>query len=274
MTVDPNAQFNADFDKLKDAAAAYEKAQEELKAAEQAYKDTVLKKLDSLKSAEAILAYLISGVFENSEPPTSKTADATIFGIFGDKLGLKGKALQVNSYLTAVHNDLQKLTNSDSSDPIIVKDVADDLDSILHELKTNTSLQDAMGPDALSNMESTDQTLRNQFWIAGDDANNPTGDDYYFTYGDGKPPKITNFKEMQDLMKEPGDKLSATEAYKHLSDNFNADTSMTQTMNSAVNEEINQLTSFIKTIQGFYMNGLCQPQMKLSNAAIQNQARG
>jgi archaellum component FlaC len=231
--------------------------------------------------------YLQMYVFQNSLPPSDPHADDCLFGIYGDEVGLQGQALQVNSYLTAVHNDLQKMVNSNSSDTKVVDNVAEDLNSILDELNGKVgALPQAMDPTALTNMISSDTALRNEFWVYGDTSGynpawNPNpeqgGYTYHFFYRDGTPPGdtwIETFADMETYMKQTGDPQEATEAYKNLTDNLNADTGMSQTVNSEINEKINQLTNFIKTLLGFYENGLLQPSMKLTNVAIQNQSKG
>jgi hypothetical protein len=281
------ANFNADLKKLEEAAEAYEKAVAEEKAAEKEYKEVILAKLRSLKSAAAIMVYLEMYVFQNSAPPGTPGADASIFGQFNDKLNIRGKELDVNSYLTAVHNDLQKMVDSDSPDPIVVKNVADDLDSILTDLTGNNpslgdALKDALGASA-SEITTTDRNLRNQFYIKGDDKFNPpvvptpkdpSGYSYHFVWGEPSDVFLTNFAEMEKSMKLPGDQYDATGAYKALTDNFNAMGSMTQSINAAVNEQITQITKFMQVVLGFYENGLLKPQMTMINASIANQRPG
>jgi hypothetical protein len=289
-------QFLSDNQKLLDAANQYNVEAGELQTAQDNYKNIILKKLDACQTADQILVFLQMYVFQNSLPPSSPHADDCLFGIYGDQVGLQGQALQVNSYLTAVHNDLQKMANSTGSDGSysdeeVVGNVAKDLDSILDELngKNGSLLPGAMDPTSLSNMLQTDTTLRDQFYVYGDtsgynptpiDPSNPDapGNTYHFVVNGPNPTNdtfyLTSFTEMQQDMNAQGDAKGATEAYKSLTDNFNSDTGMTQTVNSVINEKINQLTNFIKTLMGFYENGLLQPSMKLSNVSIQNQTRG
>ncbi|PIS02077.1 MAG: hypothetical protein COT85_08040 [Chlamydiae bacterium CG10_big_fil_rev_8_21_14_0_10_42_34] len=278
--------FNKDLNGLEGAAKAYEAAMKEQEAAEQRYKDVILKKLDSLKSADAIMVYLQMYVFQSSLPPSDPNSDASIFGIFGNKVGIEGKELNVNSYLTAVHNDLQKMVDSDSTDPEVVKNVAEDLNKILDDLSGKGSignaLKDALGSSA-GQIFDTDKALRDQFYIVGDTSGynpnpipNQPGPDgkytYHFEYGGASNGGcLTTFAEMQEYMKKTGNQFDAAGAYKALTDNFNSMGSMLQSINSAVNEQINQLTKFIQTLLGFYQNGLLQPGMKLSNVAINNQ---
>lgn len=281
MISSPQDDFNTDIDKLKAAAQAYADAQAAEEAAEKTYREVILAKLDSLKSAEEILVYLQLYVFESSTPSSDPTSDACVFGIYGDKMNTQGKALQVNSYLTAVHNDLQKLVTSDDSDPNTVKDVATDLNQILDELKKDPNLKAAMDPSSYTNMMSTDTTLRHEFYIEGDtsgynpdkNADPSKGYTYHFYNGSDATQQglyLTSFKEMEDNMKLPADGKQATEAYKAQTDNLNSDSSMTQTVNSALNVQINQLSNFIKQVEGFYENAILQPSMKLINQVISN----
>jgi hypothetical protein len=293
MTSPMQDQFNTDFNNLNNAVADYQAAMAAEQQAEENYKNIILKKLDSLKTADQILVYLQLYVFQNALPPGDPHADDSLMGIYGDQVGLQGKGLEVNSYLTAVHNDIQKMVNStggdgSSSPEQVVANVASDLNSILDELTGKVGgLSKVMDPSALANMNSTDLALRQQFYVAGDTSGyNPTwvpdptapgaSYTYHFVVGETDPDQhyLQTFDEMQADMKAPGDSKEATEGYKSLTDNLNSDTGMTQTVNSELNEKINQLTNFIKTLLGFYQNGLLQPSMKLSNVAIQNQTRG
>jgi hypothetical protein len=267
------------------AAQVYQNDLEALTTAQNNYKSIILQKLDACRTAEGILIYLQMYVFQNSLPPSDPHADDCLFGIYGDEVGLQGQALQVNSYLTAVHNDLQQMVDSDSPDVQVVENVIGDLDSLLDSLKNDLPLQHSMDPTALANLTSTDQALRNEFWGDGDTTHNPpsvadpttSGYSYHFVWGQYSPGYgyyINNFHDMETYMKQTGDKDEATEGYKNLTDNLNSATGMTQTVNSEINEKINQLTNFIKTLLGFYENGLLQPTMKLINTAIQNQSKG
>lgn len=293
-------QFVQDNKSLMAAADKYNQDSTDLDTAQYNYKHIILKELDACQTADQILVYLQMYVFQNSLPPTDthtknvKDSDDCLFGIYGDQVGIKGQALQVNSYLTAVHNDLQKMMNSTGPDGSIpdaqvVDNVAHDLDKILDELNGKRgNLQPAMDPTALTNMIQADTALRGEFYVYGDtsgynptpnDPNNPdaAGNTYHFVVNGPQNPDpnyLTTFTEMQADMKLQGDIKGCTDAYKNLTDNLNSDTSMSQTVNSEINEMINQLTNFIKTLMGFYENGILQPSMKLSNVAIQNQTKG
>ncbi len=291
-STDPNYQFVIDYNKLLTSANDHAQAVQDHDTDLANYRTIVLVKLDSLKTVDEIMAYLEAYVFQNSGTDPAHTND-TILGVFGDDVSTDGKSLQVNSVLTQVHNDIEKLTSNDSTDPIvgpqIVKDAATDLDSILNSLKNNVNLQGSIDPTSLLNFQQTDTTLRGEFWIQGDDANNPTwngsptpgaSDRYYFIEGTTPTPPPTDpsapwydtsFGQMQTYMKQPGDQNDSTEAYKGLTDNFNADASMSQSINSAVNEQLNQITNFIKTVLGFYDNGILQPHSKLVGVAVQNE---
>lgn len=275
---DANAQLLASANQYQTSAGLLNDAQNN-------FKNIVLKKLDACRTADQILVYLQMYVFQNSLPPSDPHADDCLFGIYGDQVGLQGKGLQVNSLLTQVHNDIQKMVDSGSDDAQVVTNVSNDLDTILDELHGKVgNLPGAMDKTALTNMISSDFTLRQQFYTTDPDHQTynpapidaPTADSYHFVVGDSGSTSvfIQNFKEMEDAMKGTGDEYFATEGYKALTDNLNAGTSMTQTVNSELNEKINQLTNFIKTLMGFYENGLLQPGMKLANVAIQNQTKG
>jgi hypothetical protein len=291
--------FTKDNGDLMAAAGQYVVAQSQEKTAETNYKDIILKKLDACQTADQILMYLQMYVFQNSLPPSDPHSDDCLFGIFGDQVGVQGKGLQVNSLLTQVHNDIQKMVDSGSDDMTVVSNVQADLDTILNELHVangaSGDLASAMDPTALGNMESSDFLLRQQFYNPNDSTgytdsdgkfvaynptwdgtSSPTADSFHFTVGGtaGSSYYLQTFSEMETDMKGTGDDKFATEGYKALTDNLNADTSMTQTVNSEINEKINQLTNFIKTLLGFYENGLLQPGMKLANVAIQNQTKG
>lgn len=273
-------QFNNDFDALmgpSGAADQYGAAVSGEADAQNYYKDVVLKKLDSMQSADQILVYLQMYVFQNSLPPSDPHSDGSVLGIFGDQVGIQGLGLKVNSALTAVHNDLQKMVDSGdtvSNDPTVVANVASDLDRMLDAFKNNKLIQ-AMDPTCLTNMTADDTALRSDIFVNGDTSGyNPT-ENYHFVVGDpNDTTHLHTYTEMQDDMKAPGDVDGATEAYQNATNNFNSNTSMTQTVNSALNEKINQITNFIKTVMGFWQNGLLQPAMKLDNVAIQNQTKG
>ena len=286
-------QFNKDFDALmggSGAADQYGAAVSGEVDAQTYYKDVVLKKVDSMQSADQILVYLQMYVFQNSLPPSDPHSDGSVLGIFGDQVGIQGLGLKVNSALTAVHNDLQKMVDSGdtvSNDPTVVANVASDLDRMLDAFKNNKLIQ-AMDPTSLTNMAADDTALRSDIFVYGDTSGyNPTpndpknpdaaGNSYHFIVGGPQNPDpnyLTTYTEMQADMKLPGDIDGATEAYQNATNNFNSNTSMTQTVNSALNEKINQITNFIKTVMGFWQNGLLQPAMKLDNVAIQNQTKG
>ncbi len=288
-STDPNYQFVIDYNKLLQTANDHAQAVQDHTDDYNYYHQVVLVKLDSLKTVDQIMAYLEAYVFQNSSTDP-KTSNGTILGLFGDDVSTDGKSLSVNSVLTQVHNDIEKLTSNDSTDPVlgpqIVKDAALDLDSVLDSLKNNVNLQGSIDPTSLLNFQSTDTTLRDEFWIQGDDANQPAWNPtpvsgaytYYFIEGTTPSPAPasgpwynTSFGEMQNNMKAPGDLNDSTEAYKGLTDNFNADASMSQSINAAVNEQLNQVTNFIKTVLGFYDNGLLQPHAKLVGVAVQNE---
>lgn len=281
-TPTPSQQAQSDFAKdlaaLNKAADDYQADKAANSAANTEYHDKVIKKLDSMTDVFKMLSFLIFHVFQNStvaSPSDSKAkqakADGTVLGLFGDQLGIKGEALKVNSLLTKVHDDIQKITTLGGTDPQDVANVAKDLDSVLDALKT-PALIAAMDPQSYAQMKETDTSLRDMFHITGSKTNNPdTKATYYFTDDPNDNGHLHTFGDMQDDMKKPGDKLSASEAYKGITNNFNSDTGMTQTVNSALNEQINQLTNFIKTIVGFYENALVQPWSKLVNTAVQNQ---
>ncbi len=268
--------FSDDDQKLKDAIAAYAADEAEEKQAEATYKQVILKKLDSLKTADEIMVYLQLYVFQSEDP----NSDASMLGIFGDQVGLKGKALEVNSYLTAVHNDVQKIvdTNTSTSSVDSIDVVAGHLDDILKDLKSLPT--DGTGPvdkTTIGNLTDADTAMRKEFYITNGPTPDPkpTPGSYYFT--DGTPPGpgtapsiINNFQQMRDLMKQTGDPAHATEAYQGLSTNFNAAKSTTQTANSGLNEQVNQLTNYIKQLLGFYQQALLEPSMKLINVAITN----
>lgn len=306
MSVDPQTQFNNDYASLTDAVQQYQAAAEAEYNAQLAYND-ILTKLKACTTVDQIMVYLEYYLFQSSLPPSDPKSDGCIFGLENDKMAMQGKALAVNSYLTAVHNDMQNIINSDSSDPQQVKNVADDLDKMLSNLDPKNpnglfqsfSFTDSQGKQVTlggpldsqtaSDIFSNDQKLRNEFYIAGDTSGynpainpyQPSGYQYtyHFVYDPSQPTSpffLNSFQEMQQVMQTPGDNPSvigneaATAAYNNLTNNLNSDTSLTQTVNSALNEKINQLTNFIKTLLGFYQNGVLQPQSKMINAAIQN----
>lgn len=313
-TQDMQNQFESDNQKLLDAAAQYRAAWDEEQAAANTYKANILKKLDSLQDADQILVYLQMYVFQNSgmpsyDPanPTATSSDSCLFGIYGDQLSTQGQALDVNGYLTAVHNDIQKMVNSNSTDPEVVHNVATDLDTMLNELKNNPDLKGdpqpanpdpktppvypgAVDQSTLSNIISADTAMRSDIYDATDTGSgyNPTpadpsdpnkpGSTYHFTYGvtpqgGGSANYITNFAVMQQWMQDPNHSTFATEGYKNFTDNLNSDAGTTQTVNASLNESINQLTNFIKQLTQFYQNALLAPPMKTIDSAIQNQTR-
>ncbi len=287
-TADMQNAFTKANSQLLASADQYNTSAGLLKTAQDNFKNIVLKKLDACRTADQILVYLQMYVFQNSLPPSDPHADDCLFGIYGDQVGLQGKGLQVNSLLTQVHNDIQKMVDSGSDDAQVVTNVSNDLDTILDELHGKVGyLPKAMDGTALTNMITSDATLRQQFYNPNDPdgfdghsynptyIDKPTADSFHFAAGGGTSSAFLNtFQQMEANMKVPGDKCFATEGYKALTDNLNAGTSMTQTVNSELNEKINQLTNFIKTLMGFYENGLLQPGMKLANVAIQNQTKG
>ena len=222
---DPQTDFNNDLGALNAAAADYAAAEAEQAAADKIYQEQVLTKLDSLKDAFQILAFLIYFVFQNTEPPTNPTqADACIFGLMGNQVGIKGKALAVNSLLTKVHNDLQKLVDSNDTTTTDVKNVASDLDKLLKDFQSNPNLKQAIDPTTFQQMQDTDLTIRHQFFINGDTSgfnppenSDPTKNGYTYHFTDGTESfYLHSFGEMQNNMKTPGDTNEANEAFKTL----------------------------------------------------------
>jgi hypothetical protein len=285
---DPQTQFDTDWANMMSAASEYQAAvtaEEQSKAEYQ----SMLVKLKACTTVDQIMVYLEYYLFQNS----NSQSDGCAFGMFNDDISVQGKALKVNSYLTAVHNDMQNIINDDnySNDPQQVLNVANDLDKMLNTLDTNPLFNPKLGGGACLFDQSTwqqlrtnDVNLRNEFYIQGDasgynppvntppqDPNEPYTYTYHFTYGVPESSYLcSTFEEMQERMQAPGDQSQATEAYKNLTNNLNADTTLTQTVNSALNQKINNLTNFIKVLMGFYENGILQPQTKMINAAIQN----
>lgn len=285
MTSPAQDQFNTDFQKLIDAANQYQQAEAEMKQAEDYYKSVVMQKLNAAQSVDQIMYLLETLVFQSSGSPADPNADGCLFGIYGDQAAQYGQGINVSGILTQVHNDISKLVTSGSSDPATVKDVADDLDKVLDQLKNNPALKDALGL-SLSDIQTTDTALRDQFYVKGDDAYNPTynpdpttnGYTYHFVYDPSVDPKndpnyTYTFADMEARMKLPSDQAQATEGFDSLTKSFSADGNDTNTLNSAINVQLNNLLKFVQTLQGFYENGILQPQMKLSNVAIQNMSK-
>src|SRR5579872_2613984 len=114
-TAQMQQKFVDDNTALMAAAAQSVQEQTDLQTAQDNYKNIVLKKLDACQTADQILVLLQVLVFQNSMPPSDTHKEGTLdgddclFGIYGDQVGIQGQALQVNSYLTAVHNDLQAM---------------------------------------------------------------------------------------------------------------------------------------------------------------------
>jgi hypothetical protein len=243
-----------------------------------------LKKLDAAQSVDQIMYLLETLVFQSSGSPADPNAGGCLFGIYGDQAAQYGIGINVSGILTQVHNDISKLVTSGSSDPATIKDVADDLDKVLDQLKNNPALKNALGL-SFDDIQTTDTNLRDQFYIKGYDAYNPTsnpdpttnGYTYHFVYDGLKPTQDPNytytFADMEARMKLPSDPAQATEGFDSLTKSFSADGNDTNTLNSAINVQLNNVLKFIQTLQGFYENGILQPQMKLSNVAIQNMSK-
>ena len=225
--VDPQTKFTQDWNALVGTPDESGAVQEQLdaKAAHDAdlkyYRETVLAKLDALKSGTAILVDQEAFVFASVDP---NDQGGTVLGVFGDSVATKGKkALKVNSLLSQVHDDIQNIVNSNVDahgyDSDLVKDSADDLNKILNSLNNPSSklylaLNDT-DSGAIPNVLSTDTKLRNEFFINGDE-NNPVATfpttppvpgsyPFYFVYGEGKQTDyMQDFHQMQENMKLAG----------------------------------------------------------------------
>lgn len=253
--IDYNAQFQTDNDKLKADAAKLQASITESQTAYQQYLSH-LKSLNVSSTYALILLFYIMGASSN---------DDTSLGYFTDKAGITGERLQVNSDLTAVGNDLNNMTNSNSQDPTLLTTFGNDSDILLDELsgdpsRTNydpnldpNAANPSIDPQAEQSVYTQLAQIRKQFNIQESNENynyNPgPNDTYYFDPND--PTKIQSFYEFQQDLGMQGDTKGATDVAKIITDNFSTNTQTTQTSSAVLNNDQKTYTSMMQAIQSF-----------------------
>jgi len=198
-------------------------------------------------------------------------------------LNVSAASLTVQGDLTACSNDIEAQTVStgaEAADPNTVTEVALEEDCMLSVLTPGAagapswagSLQQAIGSQASVDLSATYSDARSEIYIDGDDQWNPqAGTTYYFDPND--PTYLQSFGEMQTNMSQPGDLKFATEASTQMTDDFNAITSTTQTLQATANEEITQMANSMKLLQSFDVK-LAQEFTGIITTATQNQRTG
>ncbi len=275
--------FNTDFQQLQDDANTFAQVEAQLKQDVTAYQ-TAYQKL--LAEKDPSLAYMM--LFYLLSQQGFKQLD--------DQLAYYGAGLKIQGDMTKLNNDLQNITNQNSSDVQLLKNEASHLDQMLDVLSPdsatagqNMNVQDALGSTATAAIYQEFLTFRQNInWAedphAHDDPNqgynpntlnpNPPASGprtYYFDVdGNGY---ITNFADLQKFMSEQGDPDQANEAYKSKTDVFNTNTSTTQSTNAASNALITNQKNITTEIQSF-VTDMMHAQSDVVSASVKAMTAG
>ena len=272
--MDPTDPFLTDFAQLQTDTNNYNTAIAQQQQAQAAYQ-AQYEAIQGLSGEE--LLYALFYLFTTQ---ASQEQEAS--------LNVSAAALTVQGDLTQCSNDIETQTASGSSDPNTVTEVALEEDCMLSVLTPgaagapswSTSLQDAIGTQASSALADSYSDARSEIYIEGDDQWNPaSGTTYYFdpnsTVTDPTQAgyHMSTFQEMDQNMSNPGDYGQATEASTEMTDDFNAITSTTQTLQATANEEITQMANNMKLLQSFDTK-LAQEFTGIITTATNNQRTG
>jgi hypothetical protein len=252
-----NQQFQKDNQQLlADAKQLQDSITEANNAHTQYLKN--LKNLNVSATYALILLFYIMGASSN---------DDTSLGDFTNKAGITGERLKVNSDLTAVGNDLNNMTNSNSKDPALVTTFGQDSDILLDELSGDPSrthynsdldpnaANPSIDPQAEQSVYNQLAQIRKQFNIddPGESYNYNPGpnDTYYFSGFPNEGSKIQSFYEFQQDLGQQGDVKGATDVAKIITDNFSTNTQTTQTSSAVLNNDQKTYTAMMQAIQSF-----------------------
>jgi hypothetical protein len=274
--MDPTDPFLTDFAQLQTDTNNYDTAIAQQQQAQAAYQ-AQYEAIQGLSGEELLYALFYLFTTQASEEQEAS-------------LNVSAAALTVQGDLTQCSNDIEAQTVSGSSDPNTVTEVALEEDCMLSVLKPGAagapswaaSLQGAIGTQASSALADSYSDARSEIYLEGDDQWNPTpGTTYYFnpnastdpTSPNYDPNHMSTFQEMENNMSNPGDVDQATEASTQMTDDFNAITSTTQTLQATANEEITQQANDMKLLQSFDTK-LAQEFTGIITTATNNQRTG
>jgi len=275
-----NEQFDTDFKTLNNDLAAYDKAVQARTDARNAYMSE-LGKIDSIEDPmKQMLALMV-------------LLCVYAMAMYESDIGVYGTSLAVQGDITQCGNDLENITNSDDTtvgSSGSLAEVCEGLDEMLDLLSPENpdpTIRHAIDPTACDMLYNNLLTIRQDIYYAGDSEAhqkyNPTQVQtppdsgprtYHFeVVNDGGSSKyMTSYGEMQDDMSTQGDPKQANEAAKLKTDAFSTNTSTTQSTQAASQELISQLSTQMKSLQGFVTSGF-KSMLEIERSATQNMSK-
>lgn len=269
---DPVTQFDTDYNNLindaNDYATLAQEQQDSVTAYTKAYQKLLHTTDPSLLFIQLIYLMSMQG-----------------FNELDSNLGQAGGSLQVQGDVTKVDNDLQAITNINSTDSDNVRKEAQDLDKMLDSLSgtsaADKNIQNALGGangSAVGALYDSDLTMRQYIFLKNDVSPeghnyNPTQVSppgatltYYFDPDDSN--YLQSYGEMQADMQQQGNPKGANTAAKGITDQSNMNQQVTSSTNQASTEAITNVKNMISTLQSF-TSDMMHAQSDQIKAAIQ-----
>lgn len=234
MSSQAYTNFNNDFSNLQANLSNFTEMQGNTTSLQQAYKS----ELDGINWNSKNPWILMIAVMQLILDPGTNEIN--------NQIDMTGQQSECQTSLLKCQQDLQDITSEKGNGSAGLTDEAKGLDQMLNELKT-TQAQAVFGSSGCADLSSNLLTVRHEIYLGDGDAYDPASTSKYYFSPTGANGAMTSYGQMINGISEQGN-TDAVQANTQMSNAFNTNTSILQSVQQQAKEELTQWINTVKTL--------------------------